>query len=179
MTSIIKNAATLGITYKATASDIYQSHYPSNVFTDSTSSRYESTNTVNSWWQISFSKSVSISSYIIKGIPDSTLRPKNWIIEAYLDSNIWETVDTQTGIDTGINRNPFVLKQTVKCKYFRIVSKGNWGGWNDLQFYFFDCFGSIAKPKTKKVICSRYVSYFKYKIFVSIYTSSYSSFLLS
>ena len=130
------------------------------------------------WWQVSFSKPVAISSYIIRTISGSDWRPKSWIINASFDNKTWELVDAQIGVETANNKTPFNLSTTVNCQRFRIIIKENWYNNNYFLFTFFDCFGGLGSYKNK--IChTRYVSYLRYKLFIDILISSFSSSLIT
>ena len=154
MTSLIKNAASLGITYSASSLSQYFSYKPENVFEDSDSLYFQSASSPSDqWWQVSFSKQVAISSYIIRTGADYGARPTAWRINASNDNVIWKTVHTVTGTDVGGNTAKFYPYSTVHCRYFRIVlDKSTWSD-STLAFSFFDCFGELSPSPTNKVNC--------------------------
>ena len=150
MSSIIKNANNLGITYSATSKTLYDGSRE-NVFTDDSSYFRSEGSTSEQWWQVSFSKAVSISSYIIKSSTQHVHRPKAWEVMASMNGIQWEVVDRIAGKDTAANTDIFIPYFTVNCMHFRIVFKENYNNNEYMRFTFFDCFGGLGNNNTKNV----------------------------
>ena len=155
MTSLVKNAALLGITYSVSSlSVLSSSHLPENALVDNNKPYFHSAYSAsNQWWQISFSKQVAISSYLIKTGANYGRRLTAWHVNASNDNVTWRTVHTVTGTDVGGNTARFYPYSTVHCRYFRIVlDKSTWSD-STLAFSFFDCFGELSPSPTNKVNC--------------------------
>ena len=174
MSSIIKNAETLGITYAALSKSLFEGNR-TNVFTDDDSSFFRSQwNILNQWWQVSFSKPVAIKSYIIRTNASFGSRPKSWTVHASLDNESWQLVDeVSLQGDIGGSTTPFLLKKTIKCKHFRIyVVKNTWNN-NELYFTFFDCFGELRKyTEDEEKGYLRFFHHWKFKIFYHVFLSA-------
>ena len=159
MTSLIKNAASLGISYFAYSLSLYDGN-PSNVFIDKDNTDfYSKTDVPDQWWQVSFSKPVAIKSYLLKTNAAYGAKPKSWVVNASFDNKTWEQVDAVSlNGNIGGNKIPFNLTNTVYCLNFRIILKQNTETTkhtNALLFTFFDCFGEVLKIiKTKKCVVS-------------------------
>ena len=146
MTSLVKNAALLGITYSVSSlSVLSSSHLPENALVDNNKPYFHSAYSAsNQWWQISFSKQVAISSYLIKTGANYGRRLTAWHVNASNDNVTWRTVHTVTGKDIGGNTEKFYPNSTVHCLHFRIIHDLNTWGDNVLHLTFFDCFGEIS-----------------------------------
>jgi hypothetical protein len=154
MISIIKNAASLGITYTASSLSQYSDRKSENVFEDNDVSLFDSLgNAPNQWWQVSFSKQVAISSYIIRTNNNYGNHPVSWHIDASDDGVSWKTVHTVTGTDVGGNTARFYPSTTINCVHFRIILDQNSSNGYVLAFTFFDCFGGLNTTQTNKVKC--------------------------
>jgi hypothetical protein len=156
MTSLIQNAASFGITYTASSLTVrYNYEKPENVFIDDDSSWFHSLNDPpNQWWQVSFSKKVAISSYIIRSVITWPRRQTDWHIIASIDGFSWKTVHTVIGKETGGNTEKFYLDNTIHCVHFRIVLDKNVASDNVLAFTFFDCFDEAIPIQTSKCYCN-------------------------
>ena len=153
MTSIIKNAASLGITYTASSLSLLGSGYkPENVFTDNDSPYFMSSNNApNQWWQVSFSKEVAISRYIIRTSASYTYRPISWRILASNDNVSWKTVHTVEGKETAGNKDWFYPSNTIHCIHFRIVvDRCSDPNSYYVAFTYFDCIGELSPAQTNK-----------------------------
>ena len=174
MNSLLKNAEPLGLTYTAYASTINGDYSSPDKGFDDDSKYYLSKDgsgcPPNQWWQVSFSKDVSIIKYIIKTIASYGSRLHSWIINASFDNETWKTVDAVTNHDTGGNTTPFELDKAVKCRHFRIVGKGNSSGNNVLHFTYFDCFGKLSS--SNKIKCTKFCVYLSQKLFLDVFLSS-------
>jgi hypothetical protein len=152
MSSLIQNATSLGITYNASSLTVYSSHKPENVFINDDSSYFHSSGSPsNQWWQVSFSKPVEISSYIIRTKTEYSHHPIRWYAETSFDGLSWRIVDIKEK-DVGGNREIFYPYEPFNCFHFRIVLKRNSNNDNYLIFAFFDCFGKLGKNETKRVL---------------------------
>ena len=160
MSSIIKNAESLGITC-TTSSMRLSAGNSENVLIDDDISYYKSYATPSQqWWQVSFSKFVEISSYTIRTGLDWDHRPLSWEALASIDGVNWDIVSVISK-DAGGNKEYFPTSYKVNCKHFRIVLKAN--SYNSdgyrLMFTFFDCFGKLGKNVSKRVQCLRNTIY--------------------
>jgi hypothetical protein len=159
MTSLVKNAALLGITYSVSSLSVLSSSYlPENALVDNDKPYFHSAYSAsNQWWQISFSKQVAISSYLIKTSANYIRRLTAWHVDASNDNVTWRTVHTVTGKDIGGNTAKFYPNSTVHCLHFRIIHDLNTESDNALHLTFFDCFGEISSSPssspTNKVKC--------------------------
>ena len=130
----------------------YPHYQPDVVFVDSYEKYFNSElSPANQWWQITFSKSVWIESYLIKTDPNRGARPKSWVVNASFDNETWEQVDdVSLEGDIGGNTTPFKLKKIINCLYFRLILRKS--TWSDHQFVFsyFDCFGPAEKYRMSK-----------------------------
>ena len=151
MTSLIQNAASFGITYNASSMTLYSNSYlPENVFVDNDNSYFVSADsTANQWWQISFSKPVEISSYIIRTNPSHPRHPKMWYAMASLDGVQWRIVGVYEK-DIGGNTEKFYPYEPFNCFHFKIILIQNTYNDNYLVFSFFDCFGKLGTNQTKR-----------------------------
>jgi hypothetical protein len=155
MTSIIKNAASSSLTYSTSASSLWSSSdKPDNVFTDSDNPYFASANGApNPWWQISFSREVQISSYLIKTSSSYPRRPTSWHVDVSNDGSSWKTVHSVAGRDIGGNTAKFYPNDIIRCIHLRIILDQNSSNDNCFLFTFFDCFGElyITPTQTNKV----------------------------
>ena len=142
MTSLIKNQDVEHFGYSLTLNSTYQQSNPNHVFEekDYFFSEYEPS---DQWWQVSFSKIVSINSYILKTSSAWADRPKSWVVYSSFDNKTWNIADAIFNIETGDNMNKIYPTKNIVCKHFRIVLKENWANKNAFLFSFFDCFGKI------------------------------------
>ena len=156
MTSLVKNAASLGITYSVSSLSVLSSSYlPENALIDNNKPYFHSAYSAsNQWWQISFSKQVAISSYLIRTGVNKGRRLTAWHVNASNDNVTWRTVHTVTGKDIGGNTAKFYPNSTVHCLHFRIIQDNNEYN-NILPLTFFDCFGELSPnpSPTNKVKC--------------------------
>ena len=173
MSSIIKNAESLGITY-STSSMSRSSGNSDNVLIDDDSSFFQSHYGVPlQWWQVSFSKIVEISSYTIRTGTSWDWRPMSWEALASIDGVNWDVVSVVSK-DAGGNTEIFPTSYKVNCQHFRIVLKEDSQGsdYSVLKFTFFDCFGKLGKNVSKRVQCLRNTIYrkrsFSHSIFLYI-----------
>ena len=164
MSSIIKNAESLGITC-TTSSMSLLSGSRDNVLVDNDDSFFKSHYGASlQWWQVSFSKIVEISSYTIRTKSSMNARPMSWEALASIDGVNWDVVSVVSK-DAGGNTEYFPTSYKVNCKHFRIVQKQNTytssNNDNYLYFTFFDCFGKLGKNVSKRVQCLRNTIYRK------------------
>lgn len=176
MISLLKNATLFNLKYNAyalTPQSSTSGYSPDKAFDDDDYYFHiKGSGSLDEWWQVSFSKEVLIGSYIIKTLSKCVNRLNKWIINASLDNKTWETVHSMSNYDTVDNKTPFNLSQTVYCKHFRVVAKGNTD--NNYQFHisYFDCY--IPSPRVIKVCPTRYSIYLKYMLFFDVLISSFS-----
>jgi hypothetical protein len=148
MYSLIQNASELGLTYNASSLTIYSSiNKPENVFTNSFFHSGHSPS--DQWWQVSFSKPVEISSYIIQTVYNHGIRPKRWYAMSSFDGVLWRIVGVYDK-DTGGNTERFYPYEPFNCFHFKIVLIQNTNNDNYLAFTFFDCFGKLGTNQTKR-----------------------------
>ena len=182
MESLIKNAKNLGIFYGLSSSTLYQdssSYLRENALEDSSSFFLSKQTPKEQWFQISFSSPVLVSSYILKS--NVNYWPTEWLVNISFDNSSWETVDHQENRGKGDN-TPFILDKPVNCLHFRIVKLKNYetsSNYFYLKINFFDCFGTKGKMKASRNMCSRYVSYLKYKLMHYVFVISLSTLLYS
>ena len=100
----------------------------------------------NQWWQVSFSRTVVISSYFITYTSANTCSATKWDVSISNDNKTFDVVKTQTTSTIVGNTNPFSLDQPVSCKHFRLTQKERACSGN-YCFYFrgFDCFGVVPR----------------------------------
>ena len=144
--SILRYFEKQGLNYTATASSVLSSSYNVyNPFKDDDTYFFSSVDVEHGWWQVSFSKLVTIRSYILKS-KGSFNRPESWTIKTS-DGTNWKEIHTISNTDIRTNYK-FTLPYAVLCKYFRIIMNGKYcstGSAYFMTFSFFDCFGYPGK----------------------------------
>ena len=173
MVSLVKYAQIFDLTYSVDGYETCCGTSPQNALIDNDVSFYDTASKPNSWWQISFSKNVSIKSYILRSTKNISYCPKSWIINVSFDKINWRTVDkVELEDDVSGEKNYFKLKKSIKCMHFRIVILTNSvPGRSEIKFTFFDCF--YKSPLIQKCY-TQYFSYLNYKLFIDVIISSLS-----
>ena len=97
------------------------------------------------WWQVSFSRTVVISSYIITYNADKYCSATKWNVSISNDNNTFDVVKVQTTSTISGNTNPFSLDQPVSCKHFRLTLIEKNCATNYFFFRGFDCFGFVPR----------------------------------
>ena len=147
MTSIIQLFKKNGLNFTAHASSYNSENVnPYKVFDDNRDWFETKSEEPGQWWQVSFSKAVTVASYTIKTGSSYSNRPNSWEVKTSMNNETFETVNTMTK-DIGDNTEKFPLDKVVSCKHFRIIFKSgvDHGNEKHFSFTFFDCFGTIAK----------------------------------
>ena len=117
---------------------------------------YFSSPVSNPFWQISFSQPVSIGSYIISGKKSWKRCPTSWIISYSLNDSSFITKQTDKIDDLRGNTKKFPINPPIYCKHFKITGKTHTNSKypSALNFYCFDCFGSVKI--VKNTFCKNY-----------------------
>ena len=103
------------------------------------------------WWQVSFSRPVVISSYIITYTSGYDVSPVSWEVSISNDNKTFDLIKTQEVSTICGNTKPYLLDSPVSCKYFRLtMNKLNNNGNECFFFYGFDCFGFVGEIKTPR-----------------------------
>ena len=163
MTSIIDafNAnSALSFSLLSSESTINYDRYKEYAFDKS--SKYFETITSPYFWQISFSQSVVVESYIIGGCPTWGATMTSWDISYSNDDK--EPIFLQTdSTDSLVARSQkFPLKNKIICKHFKFTARScNNGLW--LGFNQFNIFGTIYLKRTKNR-CTCNVAYLKSRL---------------
>ena len=165
--SLIQRAKALGISYSASAKTI-SNYDPNVVFNDAFFATLEEPQ--DQWWQISFSKKVKISSYILSASTLWLYRAKTWEVGISNNNKTFKRVILQSG-EIYNNKSPYVFDTPVECKHFRITLKENCNKENSyLLFSYFDCTIDECKTQTKN---------YKYKMFTHINHVSFCVLILN
>ena len=106
----------------------------------------------DAYWQISFSRPVTITSYILSGKTSFIYWTKSWEISYSLTGSSFTPLQTDAMNDYRQNTDKFQLKKSINCKHFRITRKT--GSCTCLAFYRFDCFGSTKAKYTCNIAVS-------------------------
>ena len=120
---------------------------------------YFSSGDTNAFWQISFSQPVSIESYIISGPSSLTYWQTSWEISYALDDSTFITKQTDEMKNFKENTQKFPINPPIYCKHFKITGKTHTLSETSscLNFYCFDCFGSLKKLNEENTRCKNYV----------------------
>ena len=119
------------------------------------------------YWQVTFERLVTITSYIISA--GNGWRTTEWKISISFDGNSFSDVQTYSKDIQG-NTEKFLLPYQINCKVFRITGIKDSTGNNDLRFNSFDCFS----PRNQ---CSCNFYYYKRRLTESFLLTLFPSFL--
>ena len=113
---------------------------------------FESTES-NAFWQISFSRPVSIESYVIGGLSIWDCWPTSWEISYSLDNLSFKTKQIDEIDDLRGKTKKFSINQPIYCKHLKITGKTTTNPKypTSLWFYRFDCFGTIRYKRTENL----------------------------
>ena len=145
MTSIIETFNTNNdLSYSFSSSTTFKGHVPEYAL--SKDSAFFQTEVTPSFWQISFSKEVTIDSYSICTRASNGNYGASWEVS---HSNNNETfVSLQTDVMTSSNPNAvkYNLDKTISCKHFKITLKTTSisGGYHWMVISKFDLFGRLG-----------------------------------
>ena len=162
MASIINYFNANNLKYSASSLSCLRSGYePDKAFAKSGSS-FNSENTPSGqWWQVSFSRPVVISSYIITYKAGHFCSAKSWAV-SISNNKTFVKIKTQTTDTIAGNTKPFALNSPASCMHFRLtLESSNCSDPNQFFFYGFDCFGVLgavnSKRTRKRIECKLYV----------------------
>ena len=108
------------------------------------------------YWQVSFSKPVSIESYIIRAASSWDSYTSSWYISYSNDGSTFHTIRTETE-DIRTNTFPFKINPPINCKHFRITGRTVISNSMRLLFLGLDCFGRTGKKKTIVLVKRRFM----------------------
>ena len=143
------------LSFSLSSSTIYASFKAENALNKE--GNYFESHVSNAFWQISFSRPVSIGSYIISGPSSWGAWPTSWEISFSLDGSTFVSKQIDKIDDLRGNTKKFAIKPPIYCKHFKITGKSNNNQYHptSLWFYGFDCFGSINLKRTiNKCTCN-------------------------
>ena len=130
------------------------------------------------YWQISFSRPVTIDSYIISAPAGWGSYSETWSVSYSLDNQIFTHFPAYGMYDLRKNKDKFALPKPAYCLHFRITGIRDNGNSQDLQFNSFDCFGTIGAVQNKqKKLCAVSFAMFRQSILPKIIMLLYPSFL--
>ena len=132
----------------------------------------------NFFWQISFSRPVTIDSYIISANSDWYSWSVKWWVSYSLDNKTFVHLPAYVMLDLRRNTDRFLLSKPVYCMHFRINGIENSSGNKWLTFNSFDCFGTVGSLNNNpKKLCEGNFAIFKQSILPKIIMLIYPSYL--
>ena len=145
MSSIIKYFKAKKLAFLVSSSDPALSSYgPYNVIADNGENLFQ-TQTAPYYWQISFSHTITIKSYIISGESIRNNTMTSWEISYSLDGSNFTNLQTDVADDIRKNTEKFPLVRPISCVHFKITGVSNTAGNSHLFFRRFDCFGALKR----------------------------------
>ena len=102
------------------------------------------------FWQISFSKPVTITSYTIGGSSSWVNSLTSWEISYSNDGSTFTTLQTNSVSTLIGKRYTFQLNRQINCIHFRITCKTVQSGGQALWFNQFDCYGTVGLVTPKR-----------------------------
>ena len=151
MSSIIDYFNQNGLEYHASSLSSASGWGPERAFAKSGNCYCTTGDVPGQWWQVSFSKPVVISKYIITYQAGYSASALEWDISISNDDKTFDFVKPQTVTTICGNTEPYSLDSPVSCKHFRLtMNKPNSAGINDFFFYGFDCFGFVGTIKSPR-----------------------------
>jgi hypothetical protein len=158
--------------YSLSSSGAHGGDVESNAF--STTNTYFFTSVSPYYWQISFSKSVTITGYSIGAPSDWGSSPTSWEVSYSVDGSTFTTLQTYY-VSTLIGKKfTYQFDRQIYCKHFRITGKSisSSGMW--LAFNQFDCYGTVGlitpkrtpslTPESTKIQCTVNVAVIRRKL---------------
>jgi hypothetical protein len=136
------------VSYSLSSSPASSSHPATDAF--STSTAYFETTTSPYFWQISFSKSVTITSYTIGGSSTWVNSLLSWEISYSNDGSTFTTLQTNSVSTLIGKRYTFQLNRQINCIHFRITGKLVQSGGPALWFNQFNCYGTVGLVTPKR-----------------------------
>ena len=152
------------VSYSLSSSPASSGHPATDAF--STSTAYFETLTSPYFWQISFSKPVTITSYTIGGGSTWGSTPTSWEISYSNDNSTFTTLQTNSVSTLKGQKYTFQLNRQITCIHFRITGKTTTSGDTWLAFNQFDCFGTVGlvTPKRTRIQCTCNVAVIRSKL---------------
>jgi hypothetical protein len=143
MSSLIRQ-----VSYSLSSSPASSGHPATDAF--STSTAYFETLTSPYFWQISFSKPVTITSYTIGGSSKWGCTITSWGISYSVDGSTFTTLQTNSASSLIGQKLTYQLNRQINCNHFRITGKASTCGSVLLGFNQFDCYGTVGLVTPKR-----------------------------
>ena len=158
MSSIIEYFNKNNFEYSASSLTHWNGNEPEKAFSKSGSIFNSKGYPSRQWWEVSFSRPVVISSYLMTCDDYNRHGAKSWEVSISNDNETYETIKTQEVSTICGNTEPFLLDSPVSCKHFRLtMNKPNNSGSEEFFFRGFDCFGVVGEvkvPRRTRLKCS-------------------------
>ena len=130
------------------------------------------------FWQISFSRPVTIDSYIISANYDWDSWSTIWSVSYSLDNKTFVHLPAYGMYDLKGNTDKFSLSKPVYCMHFRINGIKAGSNYDCLVFNSFDCFGTVGSLNNNaKKLCEGNFAIFKQSLLPKIIMLIYPSYL--
>ena len=156
MSSILAYFKENGLEYHASSLTHFDGRGPENGFAKTDSYFNSQHSPSRQWWQVSFSRPVVISKYIITFTSGHSVSPISWEVSVSNDNVDFKTIKTQTTDTICGNIVPFSLDSPVSCEHFRLtMNKPNTNNNEGFFFRGFDCFSDIKRHKITQLKCLR------------------------